>query len=170
MLEKGSYVIYGGNGVCRVTDIRSETMYKTTRNYYVLESVNDPGTTIYVPVDNEALLARMRKIPDRDEILMMLDALKDESFSWEPDNHLRAEQFGEILDRCDQRELLVLICTIREKRRTLAAENKKLGSSDDSALKRAEKIINGEFGFALSIPPEEVPAYIVARLGVENKK
>ena len=168
MLEKGSYVIYGGNGVCRVTDIRSETMYKTTRTYYVLESVNDPGATIYVPVDNETLLARMRKIPDRDEILMMLDALKDESFSWEPDNRLRAEQFEGILGRCDQRELLALIRTIREKRRRLAAENKKLGSSDDNALKRAEKIINGEFGFSLSIPPEEVPAYIVARLGVEE--
>lgn len=164
MLEKGSFVIYGGNGVCRVTDIRSETMYKTTRTYYVLESVNDPGATIYVPVDNEALLARMRKIPDREEILIMLDALKDEMFSWEPDNRLRAEQFGAILDRCDQRELLVLICTIREKRREIAAENKKLSASDDSALKRAEKIINGEFGFALSIPPEDVPGFIFARL------
>ena len=164
MLEKGSYVIYGSNGVCRVTDIRSETMYKKARTYYVLESVNDPGARVYVPVDNEALLARMRKIPDREEILIMLDALKDEMFCWEPDNRLRAEQFGAILDRCDQRELLVLICTIREKRRRLAAEKKKLGSSDDNALKRAEKIINGEFGFALSIPPEEVPAFIAERL------
>ena len=168
MLEKGSYVIFGSNGVCRVTDIRSETMYRKVRTYYVLESVNDPGATIYVPVDNEALLARMRKIPDREEILKMLDALKDEIISWEPDNRLRAEQFNGILDRCDLWELLALIRTIREKRRRLAAENKKLGSSDDNALKRAEKIINGEFGFALSIPPEEVPAYIVARLGVEK--
>ena len=168
MLEKGSYVIFGSNGVCRVTDIRSETMYRKVRTYYVLESVNDPGATIYVPVDNEALLAQMRKIPDREEILKMLDALKDEIISWEPDNRLRAEQFNGILDRCDLWELLALIRTIREKRRRLAAENKKLGSSDDNALKRAEKIINGEFGFALSIPPEEVPAYIVARLGVEK--
>ena len=168
MLEKGSYVIFGSNGVCRVTDIRSETMYRKVRTYYVLESVNDPGATIYVPVDNEALLAQMRKIPDREEILKMLDALKDEIISWEPDNRLRAEQFNGILDRCGLWELLALIRTIREKRRRLAAENKKLGSSDDNALKRAEKIINGEFGFALSIPPEEVPAYIVVRLGVEK--
>ena len=92
MFEKDSYVIYGGNGVCRVVDIRRETMYKKTKTYYVLESVNDPGATIYVPVDNEALLARMQKIPDRDEILQMLDALKDETIPWEPDNRLRAEQ------------------------------------------------------------------------------
>ena len=164
MLEKDSYVIYGGNGVCRVTDIRKETMFKTTQTYYILESVNDPGATIYVPVDNEALLARMRKIPDRNEILQMLDALKNEAIPWERDNRLRAEQFNGILDRCDQRELLALIRTIWEKRRELAAENKKISASDDSALKRAEKIINGEFGFALSIVPEDVPAFIADRL------
>ena len=168
MLEKGSYVIYGSNGVCRVTDIRSETMYKKVRTYYVLESVNDLGATIYVPVDNEALLARMRKIPDREEILKMLDALKDEIISWEPDNRLRAEQFNGILDRCDLWELLALIRTIREKRRELASENKKLSATDDSALKRAEKIINGEFGFVLSIPQEEVPAFIAERLSIKQ--
>lgn len=168
MLKKDSYVIYGGNGVCRVTDIRKETMFKTTQTYYILESVNDSGSTIYVPVDNEALLTRMRKIPDRDEILKMLDALKTKVIPWERDNRLRAEQFNRILDRCDQRELLALIRTIREKRRELAAENKKLSESDDSAMKRAEKIINGEFGFALSIPPAEVPAFIKERLCKEE--
>lgn len=164
MLEKDSYVIYGGYGVCRVTDIRKETMFKTTQTYYILESVSDSRSTIYVPVDNEALLARMRKIPDRDEILKMLDALKTEAIPWERDNRLRAEQFNRILDRCDQRELLVLIRTIWEKRREMAAQNKKLSASDDSAMKSAEKIINGEFGFALSIPPEDVPGFISARL------
>ena len=167
MLEKDSYVIYGGNGVCRVADIRSETMYRKTQSYYILESVNDPGSTIYVPVGNETLLARIRKIPDREEILQMLDVLKHDAMRWEPDNRLRAELFNGVLDRCDQRELLALIRMIWEKRRELAAENKKLGSSDDNVLKRAEKIINDEFGFALSIASEEVPAFISARL---NKK
>ena len=160
MLEKGSYVIYAGNGVCRVSDIRSETMYRKTQNYYILTPVDDPGSRIYVPTGNEVLLARMRQIPSREEILRMLDGLKEDELPWENDNRLRGEQFGAILDRCDQRELLALIRTIRKKRGELALENKKLGTSDDNALKKAEKIINGEFGFALSIPPKDVPSFI----------
>ena len=43
-------------------------------------------------------------------------------------------------------------------------QNKKICTADDNALKRAEKIINGEFGFALSMAPEDVPAFIADRL------
>ena len=160
MWEKDSYIIYGGNGVCRVTDVRSEKMYGKKQTYYVLSPVDSPGSMIFVPTDNAALTARMRKIPGREEILRLLDGLKEETLPWEKDSRLRAEQFDEILDRCDQRELLVLICTIWNKRRELARQSKKLATSDDSALKRAEKIINGEYGFALSVTPEEVPAFI----------
>ena len=164
MLEKGSYVIYGGNGVCLVSDIRSETMYRKTQTYYILTPVDTPGSTIYVPTENEALLAMMQKIPSREEILCILDGLKEEEIPWEKDNRLRGEQFDAILNRCDQRELLVLIRTIRKKRKELEKQNKKLSASDDNALKKAEKIINGEFGFALSILPEEVPDFIAKNL------
>ncbi len=54
--------------------------------------------------------------------------------------------------------------TIRKKRKELEKQNKKLSASDDNALKKAEKIINGEFGFALSILPEEVPDFIAKNL------
>ena len=164
MLEKDSYIIYGGNGVCRVKDIRREKMYGKPQTYYILAPVEDPGAVIYVPADNEALLARMRKIPGREEILRLLAGLKEEELPWEKDSRLRAEQFDAILDRCDQRELLVLIHTVRNRRRELARQNKRLAAADDNALKRAEKIINGEFAFSLSVPPEEVPAFIAGQL------
>lgn len=164
MLEKDSYIIYGGNGVCRVTDIRREKMYGKQQTYYILAPVEHPDAVIYVPTDNEALLARMRKIPGREEILQLLSGLREEELPWEKDSRRRAEQFDAILDRCDQRELLVLIRTIRNKRRELARQNKKLATADDNALKRAEKIINGEFSFSLALAPEEVPAFIAGCL------
>ena len=37
-------------------------------------------------------------------------------------------------------------------------------TAEEAALKRAEKIINAEHGFALSVAPEEVPAFMAARL------
>ncbi|MCR5782164.1 MAG: CarD family transcriptional regulator [Clostridia bacterium] len=164
MPEKDSYVVYGDNGVCHITDICSETMFNKTRTYYILKPVNTPGSIIHVPADNETLLARMRMIPDKNEILKLIDDLKEERIPWEKNNRLRSEIFSDILNRGNQKEMLVLIRTIWEKRKNLAAENKKLGASDDSALKKAEKTINEEFGFVLSVEPKDVPSFIAARL------
>ena len=164
MLEKDSYIFYGGNGVCRIADIRQERMFGNSQTYYVLMPVDTPGALIFVPADNRVLLSRMREIPCREAIMEMLDGLKGHELHLEKDNRLRAEQLDAILDRCDQRELLLLIHTIWTKRRELSKQNRKLCTADENALKRAEKIINGELGFALSLPPEEVPAFIAEQL------
>ncbi len=122
---------------------------------------------------DHAVLCGMKSLyqaarPARDEILKMPDGLKNEKIPREQDNRLRAELFGGIPGRGDRMELLALIRTLREKRAELAREAGKMSASDDNVLKKAEKIINGEFGLALSIPPEEVPAFIAARLHTEQ--
>lgn len=160
MAEKGSYIIYGSNGVCRVTDIRSERQYGRQQTYYILTPVGNPGSVIYVPADNEALLSKMKQIVRPEEILAILSGLKDEEMPWETDNRLRAELFDGVIARGDRRELLLMIRTLYLRRIHLAEQKKRLGTADENALKRAEKLINDEFSFALSIAPEEVPAFI----------
>ena len=164
MAEKGSYIIYGSNGVCRVTDIRREKLYGKQQTYYILTPVGNPGSVIYVPADSEALLSKMKQIVCPEEILAILSGLKDEEMPWEADNRLRAELFDGLIARGDRRELLLMIRTLYLRRVRLAEQKKRLGSADENALKRAEKLINDEFSFALSIAPEDVPAYIRDRL------
>ena len=43
---------------------------------------------------------------------------------------------------------------------------KKLPDADLRALKRAQRLVEGEFSFALGIPQEQVDAYIRSVLGV----
>ena len=160
MAEKGSCIIYGSNGVCRVTDIRSEKLYGKQQTYYILPPVNNPGAVIYVPTDNEALLSRMKEIVGPEEILTLIGGLKEDEMPWEPDNRLRTELFDGVISRGDRRELLLMIRTLYLRRVTLAGQKKRLGAADEAALKRAEKLINDEFSYALSIPPEDVPAFI----------
>ncbi len=164
MTEIGSYIIYGGNGVCRVTDKRSERLYGKQQTYYILTPVGNPGAVIYVPADNDALLGRMKEIVCPEEIASLIDGLKDEELPWEPDNRARGEMYDAVIARGDRRELLLLIRTVYRRKLTLSEQKKKLGSMDENALKRAEKLINDEFAFALSIPPEEVPDFIRDRL------
>ena len=160
MTEIGGYIIYGSNGVCRVMDVRSEKLYGKHQTYYILTPVGNPGAVIYVPADNAALLEKMKKIVCPEEILSLIAGLKDEELPWETDNRVRSEMYDAIIARGDRRELLLLIRTVYRRKLTLTAQKKKLGAVDENALKRAEKLINDEFAFALSIPPEEVPDYI----------
>ena len=160
MTEIGSYIIYGGNGVCRVTDVRSEKLYGKQQTYYILTPVGNPGAVIYVPADNEALLGRMKEIVCPEEIRSLIAGLKDEELPWETDARVRGELYDSIIARGDRRELLLLIRTVYRRKLSLSEQKKKLGSVDENALKQAEKRINDEFAFSLSIPPEEVPEYI----------
>jgi CarD family transcriptional regulator len=61
--DVGEYVVYGTNGICRITDIKNMTLSPIIgeRNYYILEQVNSKSSTIYVATDNEKLCAKMRR-------------------------------------------------------------------------------------------------------------
>ena len=77
MFEKGDYVIYGNNGICRVQDITTLSISGIDKNrkYYLLKPVYSSGSTVYTPVDTAETLLRpalsreeadslIRSIPD----------------------------------------------------------------------------------------------------------
>ena len=53
MFEKGDYVIYGNNGICRVQDITTLSISGIDKNrkYYLLKPVYASGSTVYTPVE-----------------------------------------------------------------------------------------------------------------------
>ena len=54
-------VLYGQSGVCRIADIAEKDVGGGLRAYYVLQPVFEESATIFVPVGNEALTAKMRR-------------------------------------------------------------------------------------------------------------
>ena len=55
-------VLYGQSGVCRIADIAEKDVGGGLRAYYVLQPVFEESATIFVPVGNEALTAKMRRV------------------------------------------------------------------------------------------------------------
>lgn len=160
MLQINSYIIYGANGVCKINDIRKEKLCGTKQTYYVLSPIDNASSTIYVPVDNEALVSKMKSVLKREEIVSLIEDVKDRMLPWISDNKERGDYYTIVLSRGDRREILALIRTIYRKRLELTAQRKKLWAVDENALKRAEKIINDEFSLVLGIAPENVPGFI----------
>lgn len=167
--NKGEYIKYATSGVCLIEDIK-KTDYLHNHNpqdFYVLKPVASPGSTIYVPLANEELTSRMRRILNKEEIDALIDVAKDEKIAWIADRKRRNESFKAIVSACEPGELLKLVSCIYLKKQELEAGNKKLSATDDSILTAAEGLIENEFAFVLNLTGSHLGAYIRNRLGIE---
>ena len=91
----GEYVSYGINGMCNIEDIRPMQLSQSVEKmmYYILRPESNPKSTIFVPVNNQKLVSKMRELMTKDEINAMLVRMKDRTLECEKDVRFRTESF-----------------------------------------------------------------------------
>ena len=166
--EKGQHVIYGTNGLCTVEDIKKMSFIKgeKAKEYYILEPVKAKASTIFVPMDNEKLMSKMRGAMTKGQIDSLLLGMSDKELAWEDDRRVRAETFHDIIAKGVSEDLLLMIRCIYIKKRDLEERNKKLAMTDNKSLEFAEAMVEEEFSYVLDIKRSEVGAYIRKVLGM----
>lgn len=165
MLELGQTVLYGTEGVCRVSGIEEMKIGGKRASYYVLSPVFQGSATIYVPVDNPVLTAKMRRILSAEEIDKILATATEEDLTWIEDPNERKTEYGRILSSGDRCEVVRLIRMLYLRRSQLQKSGKHLRMGDEQLLRDAEKLLNDEFAHVLQISRQEVPDYIRSRIG-----
>ena len=158
----GEYVSYGINGMCSIEDIRPMQLSQGVEEmmYYILRPESNPKSTIFVPVNNQKLVSKMRELMTKDEINAMLTRMKDRTLEWEKDIRFRTESFHEILNNGVNQELILMIRCLHKKRQELTQAGKKLPTRDSNTLKTAEHLVEEEFSHVLHIKCEDVSNYI----------
>ena len=158
----GEYVSYGINGMCNIEDIRPMQLSQSVEKmmYYILRPESNPKSTIFVPVNNQKLVSKMREPMTKDEINAMLVRMKDRTLEWEKDVRFRTESFHEILNNGVNQDLILMIRCLHRKRQELVQLGKKLPARDSNTLKTAERLVEEEFAHVLHIKWEEVSDYI----------
>ena len=158
----GEYVSYGINGMCNIEDIRPMQLSQSVEKmmYYILRPESNPKSTIFVPVNNQKLVSKMRELMTKDEINAMLVRMKDRTLEWEKDVRFRTESFHEILSNGVNQDLILMIRCLLRKRQELVQLGKKLPARDSNTLKTAERLVEEEFAHVLHIKCEEVSDYI----------
>lgn len=153
MFEIGSYVSYRAEGVCVICDIREERFgaLGETAKYYILSPVGDEKSTVFVPMENEALMALMRPLLSAEEILSLASEVRGERLEWIEESRLRNLKFREILSLGDRRELMVLINTVLEHNEMITKLGKKVGATDENALYRAKTMLFEEFSMTTDL-------------------
>lgn len=155
MLGIGTYVSYRSEGVCVISDIRTETFGDKSGEYYILAPIKDANSVLYVPVDNDMLVSRMLPLLSASEISSLAEELKDERMEWRIESRARNYEFRDVLNSGDRRALIILVNTIADRAENAAVSGKKLTGGDENALKRARKMLFDEFSVTADIADEE---------------
>ena len=166
MFTVGDAVVYGTQGVCKISEITEMTVAKVVRSYYVLVPVYSEKTTLYVPVDNEAVVqTRMRPVFTVDEVDTIIKNVSDGSaMPWIANDAKRKEFCINTLKNGDRTEIMRLIGMLYSHQAKMKAQNKLFHVSDERYLKEAEKLINEEFAYVLGIERNDVMKYIANRI------
>ena len=99
--RKGEYVRYSCNGVCLVDDIRMDTLGKEApKEFYILKPVSNPASTIFVPTASQALVDRMARLPNQEELDQLILSTRDKEIPWIEDRKVRLASFQAIIKTC----------------------------------------------------------------------
>ncbi len=160
VLKLKEKVTYGTTGVCVVERIEEKKIGRELKSYYVLKPVAQSSATVFLPADNEKLLAKVRKVLSADEVKGMLKGLPSEPDIWVDNDAERKLKFNEIITSGDRKACLVLVRTLHNRQSELSTKGKRLHIADERALKEAQRLVNDEFSVALCMEFQEVEAFI----------
>ena len=160
MFQLGDQVIYGIHGLCRISELETRKIDRKLIEYYVLEPVEQPGTRYYIPTQNQAAVAKLQRVLTRKELDELLKTVSNSGSVWVEDENQRKQRYRELINSGDRATLIGMIRALLVHKQTQETAGKKFHLCDENFLRDAQKLLSTEFSAVLSIPPEEVGAYI----------
>lgn len=153
-------IVYGRHGVCRVVEIGTISMSMADRHklYYTLRPVYGHDALIYVPVDRADDMMRM--VISREEALMLIQDIPAMESIWIANEKERELAYKEILRSCDCRELVRMIKSLHQRKRTRVEQGKKMTAVDERYFRQAEEQLYEELAYALELDKEKVLPFI----------
>ncbi len=166
--KPGDHVVYKHNGICTITDIKTQDFAGEKRLYYILTPVYSPSEVIYVPADNKLLTAHLCRILTKDEINTIIFQTEEIEDEWIDSAKDRTEYFQNIIDNGDRSQILWIVKSLTLHKINMMDTKKKFYVCDERILEAAERIITDEFAFVLGIDKEKVLDYITLQLSEGN--
>ena len=161
-------VTYGTSGVCEITEIKEMEFLGKSSEYFVLKPIGDNKSTVFLPVDNEKLLKRVKPVLTVNGVYELINSMPSEAANWIENDAMRKKRYSEILCGGDRSELIGMVKALYATKKEKEAAGKKLRISDANFLKEAEKLLFGELSYVLNIPSEDVSAFICQKLGINE--
>ena len=164
MYQINQTVAYSSQGICTVTEICARELAGTVADYYVLKPEADPRSTVYVPVNNERLVSRMRPVLCVDEAESLLAQLQQLPAEWIANDNERRERHRALLTEGAAADIASVFKALVLRRSELEVLSRKLRTLDENTLKQCEKLLCCECAHALGCSAEEIRGRIYAAI------
>lgn len=164
MFKVNDTIMYGTQGICKITDITVKDFMGTKKEYYVLKPIGDAAATLFAPVNNEKIEAKMRRILSEEEIYELIETMPCVEANWISNENERKEQYKKIIASGDRAELIKMIKALYFHKKEREANGKHLYLSDERFFKEAERILYDEFQYVLKIRKDELMDFIFERI------
>lgn len=171
MYQIGDMVLYGMEGVCKITGKEHRATAGVEGDYYVLKPIENEQATVWVPAGNPQLVHKMRKLLSLDEVYHLIHQMASQPvMPWEDNDRVRRDQFQAVLRSGDRMSLISMIRTLYLHQQELAAKGKKLHLADEKQMKEAEKQLHEEFAHVLHIDRDQVVPFIVREIESQQQQ
>lgn len=164
MYEIGEKVLYGIHGICRVTDREERVVDRVKRQYLVLEPVDQAGAKFYVPIHNEAALAKLRPLLTREALEELLHSDDVKQDAWIADENARKQSYRELINSGDRTALIRMVGSLHRHKQAQLEAGRKFHLCDENFLRDAEKLLSAEFATVLGIEPGQVGSYVISAM------
>jgi CarD family transcriptional regulator len=158
----GDKILYGSVGIMEIIDVAHEKFAGFDKSYYVLRELFVSGDSkTYVPFDNARLLSQMHPLLSKKELSSILESAKDvKPGAFEENNRTRMEKYRALMESGDRLAIVSIIKSIDEMAISRAAFGKKNYISDQTAKKRAMRLLSLEASLVFGISEIEAEALI----------
>ena len=164
MFDINEDIVYGGYSVCRIIGTEKNDLNGNMIDYYVLRPAFDPGSKIFVPMNNEKLTRKMHRLISETEVYELIRIIPDLQIVWIENESERREIYREALLKRDRREIINIIKTLRSHKQEQLEKKRRLHIYDEKILKEAEKTLFEEFAYILNMDPKGVSDFIDEQL------
>ena len=156
----GDQVVYGIHGVCRIRGTELRMVDRKKVEYFVLEPINQTGTSYFVPTQNPAALAKLQPVLTKQQLDALLHSEEAGKDAWICDENQRKQRYRELIGSGDRAALICMVRSLHKHRQEQLEAGKKFHLCDENFLRDAEKLLSAEFSLVLGIAADEVGAYI----------
>ena len=162
MYNKGEYIIYGNNGVCRVQDFMESDVMGEGKLFYVLNPLSSRGSTIFCPVDNQKVF--MRPVISRSEAEALIDGIPEYEDMVIRDVRPQEQQYKEILQKYDCTVFLRFIKALLDRKKDREAAGRRITAVDEKYLVLARDSLLNELSVALDMDVDEVDQMLAEKM------
>ena len=153
MFNINDVIVYGSNGVCKIEGIENKELMGTKKQYFVLKPIKGNASTYFVPIENDKLLAKMRKLLSVKEVNELIDSMVNKKANWITNENERREKYRAILCDGNPLELIKIIKAIFIEKKEREANGKRLHASDERFFRDAERLSERCSDFSMETVP-----------------